>query len=120
MALRIEATLAPRPDACRRGRRAVGRLRAYLEPVLLEDVRLLVSELVCNSLRHAGLESDQWIELVAEVSLRAIRVEVRDPGAGFDPPPAALRPGPGAGWGFLLVDALADRWGMSRDRGYRV
>jgi anti-sigma regulatory factor (Ser/Thr protein kinase) len=52
-----------------------------------------------------------------------VRIEVSDGGAGFVPPkrPAprldAEEPG---GWGLVLVDRLADRWGVARDEGTSV
>jgi anti-sigma regulatory factor (Ser/Thr protein kinase) len=49
-----------------------------------------------------------------------VRVEVADPGAGFEPQPRddeMNRPG---GWGLYLVDRIADRWGVVRNRMNRV
>jgi anti-sigma regulatory factor (Ser/Thr protein kinase) len=78
---------------------------------VLEDVRLLVSELVTNSIRHAGIEEGGGVELRVLVSQRVLRVEVVDGGRGFEP----ASPGPsadmGSGWGLYLVDRIADRWG---------
>ena len=51
----------------------------------------------------------------------ALRVEVTDQGAGFEP--TVLRPDPGerpGGWGLWLVDQLTDRWGVDFSHSTRV
>lgn len=78
-------------------------------------MRLLVSELVTNSVRHARLEDGGWINVCVEESPRALRVAVTDPGVGFDERPGPPQPGDRSGWGLHLVEQLADRWGVSRD-----
>ena len=66
----------------------------------MRDVRLLVSELVTNAVRHANLDDGDVIGLVVELADDALRVEVHDPGGGFVPtapvagPRAALGLGP--------------------------
>jgi anti-sigma regulatory factor (Ser/Thr protein kinase) len=97
-------------------RRALRSLNGSIDPELAEDVRLLVSELVTNSLRHTGSAS---IELEVWGSDEVVRVDVSDRGAGFDvkgPP----RPGKASGWGLFMVDRLADRWGVETNGNTRV
>ena len=94
-------------------------LRGRVEGSALEDARLLVSELVTNAVRHQRSEGD--IEMSVDVGRRRVRVEVTDPGAGFDrprvgePPPDAL-----GGRGLLIVDRVAARWGVASSRPTRV
>jgi anti-sigma regulatory factor (Ser/Thr protein kinase) len=94
-------------------RRAVEAFAAWLDEDSLERARLLVSELVANSVRHAGMGPLDTLEI--SVTLDAsLRVEVRDGGRGF---PGAGHPrhdlrGGAEGLGFLLLDALASRWGV--------
>jgi integral membrane sensor domain MASE1/anti-sigma regulatory factor (Ser/Thr protein kinase) len=83
------------------------------------DLCLLVSELVTNSVRHAGLAPGDHILLRIEQSGESLRVEVTDQGSGFDlahagPGPTAGQPG---GWGLFLTEQLADRWGVDRREG---
>ena len=85
----------------------------------LDDARLLVSELVANSMRHARIGPDDTIRVTAEVEKGRLRVDVIDGGRGGGPPLAGgIRPSPGAesGWGLYLVETLASRWGHGAGR----
>lgn len=96
-------------SAAGRARRELSRLRADLDPPLLESVRLLVTELVTNSVRHAGAGT---VELAVLVGRERVRVEIANPGSPFEP---AVRDGetqPDTGWGLFLVDRLSDAWGV--------
>ena len=83
---------------------------------MLEDVRLLVTELITNALRHGKLTPGDRVPLKASVDDGVVRIEVRDPGNNGD---IALRePGPrGGGYGLYLVERLAKRWGVDRRDG---
>jgi anti-sigma regulatory factor (Ser/Thr protein kinase) len=79
---------------------------------LYDDVRLLVSELVTNSVRHAGLGAGAFLSMTIWTSPAGVRVEVSDDGRGFDHAPRRAAEDPG-GWGLYLVRRLADRWGVA-------
>ena len=51
-----------------------------------------------------------------------VRVEVCDPGPGFDRRATTpeRRLGGEGGYGLLIVEQVADRWGVTRDHGARV
>jgi len=72
------------------------------------DLRLLVSELVTNSVRHVGRGS---IRMRAELADDRVRFEVRDDGPGIDGTAQAAAPLGTSGRGLALVDRIADRWG---------
>jgi anti-sigma regulatory factor (Ser/Thr protein kinase) len=97
-------------EAAAHARHALGRLRSDLDPPLMETLRLLVTELVTNSIKHAGADS---VVLRVLIGRKAVWTEVADEGPGFDPadtePPGQERPG----WGLFLVERLADRWGVN-------
>jgi len=111
----IDVELRVAPDAISEARAAVGRMSG--DDVLMNNLRLLVSELVTNSVRHAGLDERSRISLHIETTPAIVRVEVSDPGPGFAPSVPDLRISQESGWGLYLVDELADRWGVEADRG---
>jgi anti-sigma regulatory factor (Ser/Thr protein kinase) len=118
--VRYEVDLARDPDSAAEARRALGEVSDHLTPRRLEDAQLLVSELVTNAIRHAGLDEADTIKLVVETGDRALRIEVCDTGRGFElsePEPDPARP---SGWGLYLVRELSDRWGVDRGGQTRV
>ncbi|WP_228900560.1 ATP-binding protein [Streptomyces sp. DH1] len=83
-------------------------LRHWGGPGRSEIAELLTSELVTNALVH----TDDGAVLTATVGPRALRVEVRDH-AGRPPRPRDPRPEESTGGrGLLLVQSLADDWGV--------
>jgi anti-sigma regulatory factor (Ser/Thr protein kinase) len=106
-------------------RRMVSRVRRSLEdlelpPTLLDDAKLLASELVTNSILHAGLGPNDRVRIRAIWLGTRLRVDVFDRSGMAASPPIAgsIRPTPGAqsGWGLYLVDRLASRWGAAAGR----
>lgn len=116
----IDLKLRPTPGAVPDARTALDSLGEKVSPQTLEDLRLLVSELVTNSVRHAGLGSSQTIELKVKLSAQTVRVEVNDQGSGFEPSPRTAQSEDESGWGLYLVSRLADRWGVTSDGVTRV
>ena len=79
--------------------------------------RLLISELVSNSVKYGSSEADAKLGLVVGVERNRLRVEVSDASQGS----AELRQaGEDGGYGLLLVDSLSSRWGSSRDGDLNV
>lgn len=110
----VRLTLPPDPAAARRARRA---LHAAGVPEDLEHtVDLLSTELIANAVRHAELRPDQAITFAARFVADFVRVEVHDPGPGFDPDMSLN----GRGFGLRMVDKLASRWGVDDRDGTRV
>ncbi len=76
------------------------------------DALIVISELVTNAIRHGGAprESD---EVRVDVALlpEALRIEVTDPGPGFEP--GGHGPRADGGYGLHLLDRLAARWGVA-------
>jgi anti-sigma regulatory factor (Ser/Thr protein kinase) len=113
----VELSYKPAPTAATQARTDVTeRLAALLGASLLEDVRLLVTELITNALRHGRLTAGDRVSVKASVAEDVVRIEVRDPGNDGD---VALRePGArGGGYGLYLVEQLARRWGVDRRDG---
>ena len=94
-------------------------LRGQVDADALAELRLLVSELVTNAVRH-GPPRGTEVELEVRLEGPRARVDVIDGGRGFVPPGPPPDPGRAGGWGLVVVDRLADRWGVETDRGTRV
>jgi serine/threonine-protein kinase RsbW len=120
MSDQVMVRLRPTPAAVAMARDQLDRIRERLTEEAYEDSRLMVSELVTNSLRHASLSEDQEIELVMALREATLRVEVGDLGPGFEPRPRSPDDSAESGWGLFLVARLADRWGVERDGLHRV
>src|SRR3954447_23883048 len=94
---------------------APAQARAFISDLLTdvpEEMRAracqVVTELVTNSVRHAGGAS---ITVEAEFDERdGVDIDVRDEGPGFEARPKAAGHAEAAGWGLVFVDMLADSW----------
>ena len=115
------SSLSGGAHVARCARRAIREaLHGELPERRLDDVELLVSELATNSVRHAGCDESAEISLEADVREDCVRLLVCDEGEGFDgaePQPDLAR---GGGFGLMLVDELADRWGVRHNGGFCV
>jgi anti-sigma regulatory factor (Ser/Thr protein kinase) len=87
-------------------------MRGDLDPPLAETLRLLVTELVTNSVKHAGADT---ILLKVLVGNSAVWTEVADAGPGFEPAQTGSPANDHTGWGLFLVERLAERWGVNQD-----
>ena len=114
---RIDVELESSPSAPARARGALDEIEDQLSPERMRDVRLLVSELVTNAVRHAGGEA---VRLVVALTGSLLRIEVHDPGRGFELKPPPDDPLRSSGWGLVLVEELADRWGIDHHPRTRV
>jgi anti-sigma regulatory factor (Ser/Thr protein kinase) len=112
----LHLTVDGAPAAPRRARRlARERLQALVLPGTMNEVELVVGELVANSIDHGGVLAGEPIEVGVALQGEVVRVEVTDRGfKGFRP--ALLRPPSSgtSGRGLVIVDSLAERWGVRR------
>ena len=112
----IDLRLPLEPSSVATARRSVAHiLGASLGQTKLEDVQLIVSELVGNSIRHAGQGPDEEVHVLGLLEPRILRLEVKDHGPGFDPDMEHLGDSD-TGWGLHILDQLAARWGTTDDR----
>ena len=107
----ISMRLQGGPEAAARARRALSKLRADIDPPLMETLRLLVTELVSNSVRHAHADT---VVLKVLVGRTAVLTEVTDEGPGFNPEETGGPRPDSTGWGLFLVERLAHRWGVNQ------
>jgi anti-sigma regulatory factor (Ser/Thr protein kinase) len=106
-------------DAPGAARRAMDELAGRVDDPVFDDLRLLVSELVTNGVRHAGQGAAGWVDLTIRWNRTGVRVEVTDPGPGFGEvrAPTIYQE---SGWGLYLVEQVANRWGVERAHGNTV
>jgi anti-sigma regulatory factor (Ser/Thr protein kinase) len=113
---RQELSLDARPEAVAEARRwAVGVADGLVEPDKQGDLRLVMSEVVTNALRHGA--PGQTIELAITPKDEFLCVQVTDDGPGLAPQPRAMAPEENGGFGLFLVEQLTRRWGVTRERG---
>jgi anti-sigma regulatory factor (Ser/Thr protein kinase) len=89
-------------------RRALADLDGRLDPDVLPDVRLLVSELVTNSVKYGG---DGPVRLEVSASDEHVRAEIIDQGVGFTPVKRNDDLDRVGGWGLHLTQRLTTDWG---------
>jgi anti-sigma regulatory factor (Ser/Thr protein kinase) len=112
--------LPPAPESAGAAREALAPLGERLPEELLESIRLLVTELITNSVKY-GRTDERQVRVTVTLTPEVLRVEVTDGGSGFEPPPPPSDPSDTpSGWGLYLVDRLADRWGVRDDDGTLV
>jgi anti-sigma regulatory factor (Ser/Thr protein kinase) len=88
-------------------------LETELSNELAYDAELLTSELVTNSVLHAGLVSSDVIWMELSLTDERLRVTVSDADAAFD---TGGRRRDLGGWGLVLVERVSDRWGVVRNK----
>ncbi len=86
-----------------------------LDARVLSDAQLLVSELVTNSLVHAGIGDHEGIVLRIRLDDEALQLEVRNPGITGTIASNGGDPHLGRGFGLDLVGLLSTDWGVRRD-----
>jgi anti-sigma regulatory factor (Ser/Thr protein kinase) len=115
--------LAGGPYAVTASRLALAGLEDRLDPNVLFDIRLLVSELVTNCVKHGAVGPEESIVLTVDLGDQRVRVSVADQGPGFEQPETPVSEAAaeaGSGWGLFLVDQLSDGWGVERNAGATV
>ncbi|MET9293869.1 ATP-binding protein [Streptomyces sp. NPDC003077] len=106
-------------SATRRGARlgrllATEQLRSWGLP--LDTATLVIAELASNAALHGRVQGRDFRLSLSVVDADTLRIEVTD--ARVDRVPARRRPdsptGAESGYGLLLVEELAERWGVSQ------
>ena len=114
----LELTLPAAPESVAEARtRVCDALEPYLANGESETLKLLVSEVVTNAVKHG--DSAHPVELHAHWNAE-VRIEISDHGDGFAPTPRVGALDEPGGFGLYLVGRLADRWGVETSDGTTV
>jgi anti-sigma regulatory factor (Ser/Thr protein kinase) len=104
-------------DAPAAAREELEAFRAELEPLVYQDAALLITELVSNSVRHAGPDAGDRVLFDLIVTSARVRVDVRDGGPGFVPMPREPGDMSPYHWGLHILERLSDRWAVVPPNG---
>lgn len=109
----VELTLPARAENVAVVRHALGGLGEALDldPQILSDAKLAVTEACTNVVLHAYGDDEGPMQVAAEVSDSQLRVFVRDEGRGISPRPNS----PGLGLGLPLIATLSETLELGRD-----
>ena len=119
--LPFELEILATPDAPAAARAAVTAwIGHHVTEAVLVDVRLLIGELVANSVVHADVPPDSVVSVRAQLRPDALHVEVGDCGSSGTVALRAPDLAVGGGFGLNVVDVVSRRWGVHRDAGTRV
>ena len=95
-------------------------LGALVEPRVLQDAQLLISELVTNCLVHGQLSEDDTVLVRILLATDALRLEVENPGLVGTVATNLSEVDVSGGFGLQLVQILGTRWGAERNRSTNV
>ena len=110
----LEIALPPAPDSAAHARQAAQALLAgHVRAAELHETLILLSEVVMNAVCHPVPRAGAQVAVHVGVARERIRAEVYDSGAGFDASALSGEPGVDGGWGLVIVDRAASRWGAS-------
>lgn len=101
-------------EAGAEARRALIAGDGELPAAVRADVLLLLTELVTNAVRHSGLRPDESLHVELHQSSWRVQVKVVDTGTHFTRIRPGARDDQSGGWGLLLVERIADTWGVGR------
>jgi anti-sigma regulatory factor (Ser/Thr protein kinase) len=105
----LSLSFSREPDSVPAARAALATFEGRIPASKLYDASLCLSELVTNAIQHPDAGSGDELQLELRLTDDALRVQVVDPGGGFDPDPPTE--GDERGWGLFIVDRLSSRWG---------
>jgi anti-sigma regulatory factor (Ser/Thr protein kinase) len=113
---RSTLTLVAEPAAAKEARTWIAELAgSLLSPDRRNDLRLVVTEVVTNAIRHG--DPGGSLLLAATPKDGYLCVQCTDDGPGLAPRPRAMVPDEDGGFGLFLVERLTRRWGVTRERG---
>jgi anti-sigma regulatory factor (Ser/Thr protein kinase) len=116
----VSLSVAGGPRAPERVRTWLQSAAAWLPEELERNLLLLTCELVNNSVLHGQAGEEDVIEVELRTTDDGVRAQVSDPGPGFLPSDRDRDLDEPGGWGLVLVERIAERWGVERGHGTSV
>jgi len=110
----LRLSIAGGPHAPERARAWLQSAAAWLPEELERNLLLLTCELVNNSVLHGQAGEEDLIEIELRSTPTGVRAQVSDPGPGFAPSGRERELEEPGGWGLVLVERMAERWGVER------
>ncbi len=104
------------PEAAAQARRLLDPFVSRIPQDVLDDARLVLSELVTNSYKHAGSPEGTPIHIILRDSQDRLRLEVIDRSI-FDPTPETTEELRSTKWGLLVIERVAHDWGRISEGG---
>ena len=106
-------TVRPEPHSVPQARERVIELaEPFVEDTRIADLRLVISEVITNAVRHGG-DDDMVVAVTPKQGY--LCMQVTDTGDGFAPRPRAFEPDDDGGFGLFLIERLTRRWGLTRE-----
>ena len=94
----------------------VSELRAMgVDPAVVDECEIVMSELVTNAVRHAKPLADGRIRVSWSVRDGVVEIEVTDGGGPTTPRPAPSSVWSAGGRGLRIVGSLAHEWGVRQN-----
>lgn len=114
--------VAHQPAAVTSTRRAlVADLRSIgVDPNVVDEAEIVVSELLGNAVRHADALADGRVRVHWQVKGDVVELDVTDAGSGSTPRPQPESPYATSGRGLRIVRSLAHEWGVLDDERGRT
>lgn len=114
--MEVRGEIPNAPEAAAQARRLLDPFVSRIPEDVLDDARLVLSELVTNSYKHAGSPEGTLIHITLRESQDRLRLEVVDRSI-FDPTPETTEELRSTKWGLLVVERVADDWGRISEGG---
>jgi anti-sigma regulatory factor (Ser/Thr protein kinase) len=110
----LRLSIAGGPRAPERARAWLQSAAGWLPEELERNLMLLTCELVNNSVLHGKAGEQDLIEIELRTTATGVLAQVSDHGPGFSPNGRDRDLDEPGGWGLVLVDRVAKRWGVER------
>lgn len=116
----VRPAATPEAATLVRGALAADLAARGVDPAVIDDARLVVTELVANAVRHAAPLTDGCVRVRWRVQGETVDIEVGDGGAPTTPRPSPLAPWATQGRGLRIVRSVAHEWGVLDDPHGRI